>query len=57
MLCSSFSAMIEGDSGKAGGTEVGLEVLDWGGGDVGALDAMVVSGGGSLGGGEVRRAE
>jgi hypothetical protein len=56
MLCSSFSAMVEGDSGKAGGIEVWLEMLDGGGGDVGALDAMV-SGGGSLGGGEVRRAE
>jgi hypothetical protein len=55
MLCSSFSAIVEGVSGVSGGIEMVMRRLGEGSGNVGAVVVIVVFGGGSLGGGEVRR--
>jgi len=55
MLCSSFSAIVEGVSGVMGGIEMGIRRLGEGIGDVIAVLVIVVFGGGSLGLGEVRR--
>ena len=55
MLCSSFSAMVEGVSGVTGGIEMGMRRLGEESGDFEAVLVIVVFGGGSLGGGEVRR--